>query len=107
MCDEHGLPVTITAHEHSKLMLPWGLGVTSRTRKYSKDLRPPGFASENGKTGVLGLLSLAVERSSAGEEVRVMLFCSPLLCLALWGFVCGKGKPNGLPTHSFKAIFAS
>lgn len=107
VCDEHGLPVTITAHEHSKLMLPWGLGVTSRTRKYSKDLRPPGFASENGRTGVLGLLGLAVERSSAGEEVRVMLFCSLLLCLALWGFVCGKGKPNGLPTPSFKAIFAS
>ncbi|EAU91118.1 hypothetical protein CC1G_03286 [Coprinopsis cinerea okayama7 len=87
VCDEHGLPITITALEHSRMVWPWGLGVSSRTRKYSKDLRPAAFSSGARKRGIMGIMGLVMEKSSAGEEIRVMLFCSLLLCLALWGFI--------------------
>jgi hypothetical protein len=85
-CDEHGLPINIAALEQSKVIWPWGMGVTFRTRKYVRDLRPPGLASGR-KTGFRGFLGLVLEKSSAGEEVRMMLFCTMLVCFAVWGFV--------------------
>jgi len=85
-CDEHGLPMNIAALEQSKVVWPWGMGVTFRTRKYVRDLRPPSIACGR-KTGWRGFLGLVLEKSSAGEEVRMMLFCAMLVCFALWGFV--------------------
>jgi hypothetical protein len=44
--------------------------------------------------GIRGLVGLAFERSSAGEEVRMILFCVALITLASWGFAVGgrRGK---------------
>jgi hypothetical protein len=41
---------------------------------------------------VRGVLSLVCERSSAGEEIRMMIFCALLVSLAMWGFVANQGK---------------
>lgn len=59
--------------------------MSSRTRKYRKDLRPhfPGRRA----AGVRGVMSLVFERSSAGEEIRVILFCAFLAFLAVCGIV--------------------
>ncbi|TFK25240.1 hypothetical protein FA15DRAFT_756029 [Coprinopsis marcescibilis] len=108
VCDEHGLPITITALEHSKMVWPWGLGVSQRTRKYVKDLRPPGFSSTR-KEGMMGVLGLFMEKSAAGEEIRMMLFCSLLLCLALWGFVMsGRSQARmGVARTSFRSMVSA
>lgn len=86
-CDEHGLPLNLAAREHSKTVWPWGLGSSFRSRKYVRDLRPPSYASGSRRKGLRGFLDLVIEKSSAGEEVRMILFCSVLLCFAVWGFV--------------------
>ncbi|KAF6763183.1 hypothetical protein DFP72DRAFT_1000569 [Ephemerocybe angulata] len=85
-CDEHGLPLNIAGREHSKMVWPWGLGTSCKTRRYVRDLRPPGLASVR-RGGVRGFVDLVCERSSAGEEVRMILFCAMLVCFAVWGFV--------------------
>ncbi|KDR74977.1 hypothetical protein GALMADRAFT_98043 [Galerina marginata CBS 339.88] len=83
-CDHHGLPLSLSAVEHSTFVWPWGMGVSSRSRKYWRDLRPVGYLSRR-KTGFRGFLHLMVERSSAGEEMRMILFC------AFLGFLAGCG----------------
>ena len=81
-CDEHGLPLKLSAVEHLSFDWPWGFGVSSRSRKYIKDLRPH---SGRRKSGLLGILSLIFEQSSAGEEMRMILFCAFLAFLAACG----------------------
>ena len=81
-CDEHGLPLRLSAVEHLTFDWPWGFGVSSRSRKYIKDLRP---YSGRRKSGFIGILSLIFEQSSAGEEMRMILFCTFLAFLAACG----------------------
>ncbi len=42
---------------------------------------------ERGNRAMEGFLGLITENSSAGEEMRMILFCGFLVCLALWGFL--------------------
>jgi len=87
--DEHGLPIRLSVVEHSEFIWPWGLGVSSRTRKYWKDLRPPSYPGRR-KTGVKGFVNLIFEKSSAGEEMRMILFCVFLVALAACGIVANR-----------------
>jgi len=82
-CDNHGLPLSLRAFERRRLMWPLGLGYSYRTKRYVSDLRPVGSPNRN-KPGFLSLLS---ENSSAGEEMRMLLFCGLLVCLAMWGLM--------------------
>ncbi|KAK1230486.1 hypothetical protein PQX77_006414 [Marasmius sp. AFHP31] len=84
-CDNHGLPVTLTAFERRRFVWPMGLGYSYRTKRYISDLRPAGSPSRS-KQGMKGLASLFTENSAAGEELRMMVFCGFLVCLAVWGF---------------------
>ncbi|KAL1695456.1 hypothetical protein GGG16DRAFT_109124 [Schizophyllum commune] len=79
--DTHGLPLSLAAHEQQCVAWPMGLGVSSSSRKYVSDLRPVGTPGR--EEGLVGLLT---ERSAAGEEVRMILFCTVLVCLAGYGF---------------------
>ncbi|KIJ68133.1 hypothetical protein HYDPIDRAFT_148467 [Hydnomerulius pinastri MD-312] len=98
--DEHGLPASVTCTERRPsrslfsslptfpipMVLPSiSFGSSARTtgrsvRKYSYtlDLRP-GAQKRRG-------LGLVLERSAAGEEVRVLVILMSLSGLALWGF---------------------
>ncbi|KAF8730047.1 hypothetical protein AX14_005776 [Amanita brunnescens Koide BX004] len=92
-CDDHGLPLSLSVWESSRLVWPWGLGVSSRTKKYVKDLRPLSSPARR-KSGVRGALSLLFERSPAGEEMRIIGFCGLLVCLSAWGFcILGARQP--------------
>lgn len=91
-CDKHGLPMTLRAFERRRLIWPLGLGYSSRTKRYVRDLRPAGAPGRR-KPGLEGLLNLLLDNSSAGEELRMILFCAFLVCLALWGFFAN-GKPR-------------
>lgn len=82
-CDRHGLPVSLACSEHRQFFWPFGLGVTSRRHKYVSNLTPPGSRSH----GFRSVISLILERSAAGEEMRVVLFCALLVLLAMWGFM--------------------
>ncbi|KAF8800240.1 hypothetical protein BYT27DRAFT_6840104 [Phlegmacium glaucopus] len=95
-CDEHGLPVILSAVENCKFHWPWGFGVSSCSRKYIKDLRPN---SGSRKAGFLGILSLIIEQSSAGEEIRLILFCTFLAFLAACGI-----SANGVNRQSRLAL---
>lgn len=88
-CDQYGLPLNLTAHENRQRFWPWGLGVSTRTKKYVKDLRPLSSPGRR-KQGVRGFMNLIFEKSSAGEEMRMIIFCGFLVCLAVWGFT-GEG----------------
>lgn len=100
-CDQHGLPLSLKGLEHFRLIWPWGLGISSSSKRYINDLRPLSCPGRR-KTGLKGVLSLMVERSSAGEEMRMILFCALLLSLSMWGFVANRGKaylPRSSITH--------
>ncbi|KAK2464327.1 hypothetical protein APHAL10511_003784 [Amanita phalloides] len=84
-CDNHGLPLSLSVRESCRFVWPWGLGVSSRTKKYVKDLRPLSSPSRR-KGGFRGVLSLLLEASPAGEEMRMILFCASLVVLSMWGF---------------------
>ncbi|KAF9268714.1 hypothetical protein L218DRAFT_970004 [Marasmius fiardii PR-910] len=84
-CDDHGLPVSLRAFERRRFVWPMGLGCSYQTKRYVSDLRPAGSPGRS-KRGVKGLVSLLSENSAAGEELRMILFCGFLLCLAFWGF---------------------
>lgn len=51
-----------------------------------------------------------MERSTAGDEMRVMVFCGILVSLALWGvLVGGSGSGGGMgasPPAEFGAVFS-
>ncbi|KAL0574490.1 hypothetical protein V5O48_007465 [Marasmius crinis-equi] len=83
MCNDHGLPITLTAYEKSRFVWPMGLGYSCRKKRYIIDLRPAGSPSR-GKKGFASLLS---ESSAAGQELRVMVFCGFLVCLAMLGLL--------------------
>jgi hypothetical protein len=83
-CDEHGLPLKLSAVENLNFDWPWGFGISSRSRIYTKDLRP--FSGRR-KSGFVGVLSLIFEQSSAGEEMRMILFCTFLAFLAACGIL--------------------
>ena len=100
LTDIHGLPFMLQATETSRVVWPWGLGETVRTKRYETELGPYGRRRGGrerfgrGVGGIRGLIDLAFERSSAGEEVRMIFFCIALAVLAAWGFVVGgrRGK---------------
>ena len=48
-----------------------------------KDLRP---LSSQGRRKQGGLMNLTFEKSPAGEEMRMIIFCGFLVCVAAWGF---------------------
>ncbi|TFK44191.1 hypothetical protein BDQ12DRAFT_620074 [Crucibulum laeve] len=102
-CDQHGLPLSLHAMEHNRLVWPWGLGVSSTTKKYVQDLRPLGAPGRR-KTGLRGVLNLLFERSSAGEEMRMIVFCTLLVCLAMWGFVASADRKARLQTGGFQVV---
>ncbi|KAH9484904.1 hypothetical protein JR316_0001806 [Psilocybe cubensis] len=105
-CDVHGLPLTLTGTEYCRFVWPLGLGVSTRTRKYSTDLRPMGYPGRHRKTGVLGVLSLLVEGSSAGEEIRVLVFCAFLTVLAAFG-IAVNGSSGGSRSRTLAQAGAS
>ncbi|KAJ7594558.1 hypothetical protein C8J56DRAFT_927034 [Mycena floridula] len=80
--DHHGLPIKLRILERRRLMWPLFLGHSSRTKKYVKDLRPPGAPGRR-QPGFQGFVDLVKENSAAGEEIRLMLFCMSLVFLAL------------------------
>jgi len=88
-CDRHGLPQTLRGFERRRLIWPFGLGQSYRTRSYSRDLRPAGSPGRS-KEGMKGMLTLLSENSPAGEEMRMMALCGLLVFLAMWGFWAGR-----------------
>lgn len=90
-CDQHGLPLTLSAVERTRLVWPLGLGNSFKVKRYVTDLRPAGSPGRR-KSGIQGLMSLFMESSSAGEEMRMIVFCAFLMGLALWGFVMSGRK---------------
>lgn len=103
LTDTHGLPLTLQAVETSRVLWPFRLGESVRTKKYETELGPYGGRRGGrdgfgrGVGGLRGLIGLAFERSSAGEEVRMILFCVALVVLAAWGFAVG-GRRGRLGT---------
>ncbi|KAG5647179.1 hypothetical protein DXG03_001138 [Asterophora parasitica] len=89
--DHHGLPLTLMGFEHFRIIWPWGLGSSSSSRRSTRDLRPPGAPGRR-KKGWRGVAGLLVERSAAGEEMRMILFCGLLVSLAVWGFASDSDK---------------
>ncbi|TRM69371.1 hypothetical protein BD626DRAFT_473844 [Schizophyllum amplum] len=79
--DTHGLPLSLSAYEQQRVAWPMGLGVSRSSRKYVSDLRPAGTPGRRA-----GLLALMTEKSAAGEEMRVIVFCTILVFLAGYGF---------------------
>ncbi|GLB45091.1 hypothetical protein LshimejAT787_1901690 [Lyophyllum shimeji] len=91
--DHHGLPLMLVGFEHFRRIWPWGLGVSSSSRRYVRDLRPLSAPGRR-KTGWRALVGLVFERSAAGEEMRMMVFCGMLVGLAVWGFLSSRGGPR-------------
>ncbi|KAJ7680589.1 hypothetical protein DFH06DRAFT_973767 [Mycena polygramma] len=81
VCDSHGLPTALRVRESNTTVWPWGFGATRHVRRYVLDLRPPGAPGRRG-TGVRGVLGIFVENSPAGEDLRMFVFCSLLVCFA-------------------------
>jgi hypothetical protein len=88
--DVHGLPINLTARERRSHRWPFGLGISNHSNKRTLDLRPSGYP-DMGKRGLMGLVRLLTEKSVAGEELRMLVFCLSLVCLSIWGFT-GSGR---------------
>jgi len=93
-CDEHGLPRTLTGTVTTRFVWPWSLGSTCTTKRQVRDLRPNlnvmQWDTSNGLLGVWwSLMTLTCERTSAGEEMRMMVFCVFLAVLAGCGVSAG------------------
>ena len=82
-CDEHDLPFSLRGVERFSYQWPWGLGMSTRTKNFKLYLRPKSYT--HGEKRHKSLMSLAVERSAAGEEMRMLLFCTFLVLLASCG----------------------
>ena len=99
MTDEHGLPVCLSAVERIGQASSWGwhfgfdFGLSTalwvhlegggpRVKRFKIYLRPGGEPT----SGVMGWVGLVMERSKAGEELRMLAFMMVLLCLTAWGF---------------------
>ncbi|KAJ7163560.1 hypothetical protein C8R43DRAFT_919210 [Mycena crocata] len=81
VCDAHGLPELLRVRENNTTLWPWGLGATRRVKRYTIDLRPPSAPGRRG-TGLGGVAGILLESSAAGEEMRMFVFCSLLVCFA-------------------------
>lgn len=94
-CDEHGLPLSLAAHEQQRLVWPWGLGMSHWSKRYTRDLRPVGYPGwvEGGRGNPFWLL---LDKSAAGEEARMIFFSLLLVCLAVWGVVGSRSSGKGL-----------
>jgi hypothetical protein len=94
--DMHGLPLALhvvecrprrprwfwsSFHNHSWLAT-WS-SPTGSVRRITLDMRPAGAPG----TRRAPLLALALERSPAGEEMRLLLSCAALLVIVVWGCV--------------------
>ncbi|EGO25734.1 hypothetical protein SERLADRAFT_408008 [Serpula lacrymans var. lacrymans S7.9] len=84
--DQHGLPAVLSCVERRAMIwhvgLIWGWSWSyscPRTRRYTVDLHP-GHKRR-------GLGELLLERSTAGEEARVLVVLVSLGSLAVWGFL--------------------
>ena len=60
-------------------------------RRYATDLRPLGDPRRR-PPGLRGVAALAVERSAAGDEMRMILFCVFLALLAGCGILANGAK---------------
>jgi hypothetical protein len=75
--DAHGLPLALHVVERcARLFWP-----TESVRRSTIDMRPAGAPG----THRLPLLALVQERSPAGEEARLLLFCAVLLSVVVSG----------------------
>lgn len=88
--DEHGHPLTLFAVERTRrlfprLLLALRISPTGAVRRYTADLRP------GAKAGRWGWRML-MERSKAGEEVRMLGCLGVLLGLSVWGFFVVGGE---------------
>ncbi|KAH9949589.1 hypothetical protein B0H21DRAFT_727525 [Amylocystis lapponica] len=101
-CDVHGIPVGLLVAEWRATLwgsigdvvgigAGWRAGRGGWTRRWVSELRPSGHPDVPQR----GWIELLVERSPAGEEARLLVFCLCLLVLAVWGVV-GKGPTYGL-----------
>ncbi|KAI8993089.1 hypothetical protein BD414DRAFT_412755 [Trametes punicea] len=87
-CDAHGIPVCLHVTQWSASPWPWAPaggrgGKGGRVRRWVYDLRPSGHPDVAPK----GFGALLVERSPAGEEARLMVFCVCLLLLTVWALL--------------------
>jgi hypothetical protein len=77
--DAHGLPLALRVLERrARLFWP-----TESVRRSTIDMRPAGAPG----TRRPPLLALVLERSPAGEEARLLLFCAVLLSVVVWGCI--------------------
>jgi len=97
--DAHGLPLALHVVERRPGRMRWlwfslhatWLGTwldtsalpTDSVRRITLDMRPAGAPG----TRRAPLLALVLERSPAGEEARLLLFCAALLVIVVWGCV--------------------
>ena len=93
-CDEHDLPFSLRAVERFSYQWPWGLGTLTRTKNFRLDLRSKGYYI-HGEKRRKRMMSLAFERSAAGEEMRLILFCTFLVLLASCGVWVKAVRENG------------
>lgn len=77
--DAHGLPLALHVVERrARLFWP-----SESVRRSTIDMRPAGAPG----TRRPPLLALVLERSPAGEEARLLLFCAVLLSVVIWGCI--------------------
>ena len=77
--DAHGLPLALHVVERrARLFWP-----AEYVRRSTIDMRPAGAPGTHRPP----LLALVLERSPAGEEVRLLLFCAVLLSVVIWGCI--------------------
>ncbi|KAJ7079081.1 hypothetical protein B0H15DRAFT_520463 [Mycena belliarum] len=81
VCDAHGLPAALRVRETASTVWPWSFRPARHTECYTLDLRPPG-APGRMRPGFSGILDILFESSAAGEEMRMFVFCSFLVCFA-------------------------
>ncbi|CAK5281631.1 unnamed protein product [Mycena citricolor] len=72
--DQFGLPETLGIHERRTTVWPWR-GLVHQSKVSAQDLRPSTAANRN-------VVRILFERSAAGEEMRMIVFCSMLVCFA-------------------------
>ena len=82
-CDKHDLPLSLHGVEQYSYQWPWGLGTLTRIKTVALNLQPKNY-NHCGKR-CKSLMSLVFERSVAGEEMRLILFCGFLVWLACCG----------------------
>jgi hypothetical protein len=77
--DAHGLPLVLHVIERrARLFWP-----AESVRRSTIDMRPAGAPGTHRPP----LLALVLERSPAGEEARLLLFCAVLLSVVVWGCI--------------------